>query len=141
MESPVPSKRARTSLRLEVPKWPEQRFDLKHAHFPPRILALPHVLKQIDTLLLSPNEAMVEAAGTSQADRLTELLDEYYDCCCCQRPLGGCSSDLRVRLRPRGKLSTETFEALKRAVLAAARGYCRVFPASFRYGPGATCCR
>jgi hypothetical protein len=85
---------------------------------------LPHVLKQIDTLLLSPNEAMVEAAGTSQADRLTELLDEYYDCCCCQRPPGGCSSDLRVRLRPRGKLSTETFEALKRAVLAAAqRGY------------------
>jgi hypothetical protein len=35
------------------------------------------VLKQVDTLLLSPEEAMVEAAGTGQIDWLNNLFDNY----------------------------------------------------------------
>jgi hypothetical protein len=51
---------------------------LKRQCLPPQILALPHVTKLIETLLLTPDEAITEAARTGQADWALELLSYHY---------------------------------------------------------------
>ncbi|KAL4158846.1 hypothetical protein PRNP1_004620 [Phytophthora ramorum] len=71
-------KRARTSTETEETLcWRCER--LKDVHFPVAVLDVPHILKQIDELLMTPEEAMEEAARTGQLDWLDELLVEY-DC-------------------------------------------------------------
>lgn len=64
--------RAKRLLPCDTGLQPFRR--LKHARFPDGILALPHVLKQVDTLLMSPKDAVVEAARIGDVDWLWELL-------------------------------------------------------------------
>jgi hypothetical protein len=45
--------------------------------FPAKIEALPHIIKAIDILLMSPAEVIVEAARTGDQKWLRSLLDEY----------------------------------------------------------------
>ncbi|KAG6617329.1 uncharacterized protein IUM83_02442 [Phytophthora cinnamomi] len=47
---------------------------LKFARFPAAITSLPHVLNSITTFLMSPEEAVVEAANTNQLKWLRSLL-------------------------------------------------------------------
>lgn len=83
--SPGVTKRVRTCLRQEenglqaekVVGSPYKR--LQHARFPDQVMTLPPVLKLLDTLLMSPEEAMIEAAGTGQIEWLGDLLEDF-DC-------------------------------------------------------------
>ncbi|KAE9115758.1 hypothetical protein PF010_g9222 [Phytophthora fragariae] len=66
------SKRVRTSP-AEVDTYER----LKDATFPVGITALPHVMKQIDRLLMTPEEALVDAAATAQMRWLDYLLTKF----------------------------------------------------------------
>lgn len=68
-QPPPASKRARTS-----PTAAEEYERLKDATFPVGITALPHVMKQIDRLLMTPEEALVDAAATADMEWLSSLL-------------------------------------------------------------------
>ncbi|KAG6578091.1 uncharacterized protein IUM83_10457 [Phytophthora cinnamomi] len=52
---------------------------LEAARFPPAILALPHILKQIDVCLMTDEEALMEAARTGLTDWLDDLLPDVDD--------------------------------------------------------------
>ncbi|KAE9266303.1 hypothetical protein PR003_g32170, partial [Phytophthora rubi] len=56
---------------------------LKHVTFPPAMVALPHVMDLIDTLLMTPQEALLEAATTDDESWVYDLLNAYRDI---QRP-------------------------------------------------------
>ncbi|ETP44481.1 hypothetical protein F442_08923 [Phytophthora nicotianae P10297] len=57
------------------------QFDrLKDVSFPCAILALRHVLSHIDTLLMSPDEAAIEAARTGQLKWLNEIIHRFDEC-------------------------------------------------------------
>lgn len=47
--------------------------------FPAEIQALPHILTQLDSFLMTPEEAIVEAAATGEVAWLRHLL-KRYDC-------------------------------------------------------------
>lgn len=49
---------------------------LKHARFPAQICTLAHVLKYIDILLMTPCEALVEAARTNEFEWMWRLMDQ-----------------------------------------------------------------
>ncbi|KAG7401169.1 hypothetical protein PHYBOEH_002727 [Phytophthora boehmeriae] len=50
---------------------------LKDMRFPAQILALPHILKQIDQLVMAGREAIVEAATTGQVQWLEKLFKRF----------------------------------------------------------------
>ncbi|KAF1786655.1 Ankyrin repeat-containing domain [Phytophthora cactorum] len=50
---------------------------LKSVRFPSAILALPHVLDYIDSLLMTPSEALTEAAKEGQVERAAQLFKQY----------------------------------------------------------------
>ncbi|EGZ25628.1 hypothetical protein PHYSODRAFT_297225 [Phytophthora sojae] len=52
---------------------------LEAAHFPPEILAIPHVLKRIDIFLMTKDEAVMEASKTGDAEWLEDLAEEVDD--------------------------------------------------------------
>lgn len=70
----APRKRSKTIARVEAE--PDcKRF--KGARLPDAILALPHVVKSIDVLLMTDVEAIVEAAGTGQLQWMRTLLEKF----------------------------------------------------------------
>jgi hypothetical protein len=94
-------------------------------------------LKQIDTLLLSLKEAMVEAAGTNQLDWLNDLLDDedYNDCVALDAIEAAAASGhleavevlYDVDYRHEGELLPDKCGALKKALHAAAKkGYMEI---------------
>ncbi|ETI46646.1 hypothetical protein F443_08968, partial [Phytophthora nicotianae P1569] len=52
---------------------------LESVLFPEEILALPHVLKLIDTLAMTPEDALQEAVATRQTEWIKQLLGRF-DC-------------------------------------------------------------
>ncbi|EGZ18599.1 hypothetical protein PHYSODRAFT_256494 [Phytophthora sojae] len=52
---------------------------LKGVRFPVEITVLPHILRQLEDFLLTPDEAMYEAAASGQVARVEELLHRF-DC-------------------------------------------------------------
>jgi hypothetical protein len=124
---------------------------LQHVRFQAEILVLPHVLKQMNTSLLSPEEAMVEAAGTGQIEWLNELLKgcttfalEAVEAAATNGHLKAFQVLYDADWRFEDKISRKAFEALIRAVLATAtKGYANVvehllalldtFPTPFAY--------
>ncbi|KAF1788726.1 hypothetical protein JG687_00014472 [Phytophthora cactorum] len=52
-------------------------INFRETRFSSNLRPLSHVLKQISTFLLSPEEALVEAASTNQLDWLQNLLERY----------------------------------------------------------------
>ncbi|KAG6962803.1 hypothetical protein JG688_00008432 [Phytophthora aleatoria] len=52
-------------------------YRLEGIPFPDEILALPHVLKLVDTLAMTPEEALEEAVATRQVNWVEELVDRF----------------------------------------------------------------
>ncbi|KAL3670341.1 hypothetical protein V7S43_004651 [Phytophthora oleae] len=83
-EPPAGAKRARTSLDQEecksnapeaVQHVPYER--LKNVSLPYEITALPHVLSLLDTLLMTPEEALREAIVTNHLKWVQEILNRF----------------------------------------------------------------
>ncbi|ETK86569.1 hypothetical protein F442_08920, partial [Phytophthora nicotianae P10297] len=53
---------------------------LKDATFPRAIMVLPHVLSLINTMLMSPEEAAIEAARTGQSRWLRDIIHRFEGC-------------------------------------------------------------
>ncbi|KAF4029417.1 hypothetical protein GN244_ATG18856 [Phytophthora infestans] len=49
----------------------------RDTNFSSNLRSLPHVLNEIESFLLPPEEAMVEAASTNQLDWLKSLVERY----------------------------------------------------------------
>ncbi|KAE8901606.1 hypothetical protein PF005_g17679 [Phytophthora fragariae] len=71
-------KRARTCLTNQdhEPNAPFTFERLRGVSFPPQIQALPHVLHQVDTLLMTCEEAAVEAARSGRVAWLNQLMPQ-----------------------------------------------------------------
>ncbi|KAE8875955.1 hypothetical protein PF003_g39932 [Phytophthora fragariae] len=120
--------RAKKLLPLDKALLPFRR--LKHVRFPDEVLALPHVLSQINTFLLSPKDAIMEAARAGDDDWLWELVES---CSCVAldaiRVAAACGHFEAVEVLYHtdycgyeGNLKDDKWEALKRATVAAIKG-------------------
>ncbi|KAG6617330.1 uncharacterized protein IUM83_02445 [Phytophthora cinnamomi] len=71
------SKRARTAAAAAAAAEGQDYERLQHATFPVAISALPHVMKQIDRLLMTPEEALLDAAASAEMRWLNLLLATF----------------------------------------------------------------
>lgn len=110
---------------------------LKDARVPAKILALPHVVEALNAMLMSPEEAMMEAAAAGQLKRLKKLHDEW-DCDFFQ------PSDAAVVASANGQLDVVTFllplirsnrEEAAHEIMetAAVKGHCDVIEAAYKW--------
>ncbi|EGZ18580.1 hypothetical protein PHYSODRAFT_256456 [Phytophthora sojae] len=118
--------RVREGQREREPESVPRRRKLKGVRLPVDIAALAHVLQQLEDLLLSPDEAMLEAAAFGHVTWVQELLGSFE--CELLEPLHVAAANghaevlealLDKLVKPPSELDSGTSDALQYALMAA----------------------